>query len=177
MINFYSRQQQLGIVELGRIDICGEVSMLAAFSAAPREGHIQAMLHMFAYLAQHERSRLVLDPSTIDHGEKPMVDWTPFYSVRPEEQPPDAPEPLGNGVQMTWFFDADHAGDLLTRRSRTGILLYLNRAPILWYSKKQNSFETSTFGSEFMALKTAIEQIIGMCCKLRMMGVPIPCTG
>ena len=42
------------IVELGQIDICGEVSMLAAFTAAPQEGHIQTMIHMFSYLAQHE---------------------------------------------------------------------------------------------------------------------------
>ena len=39
------------------------------------------------------------------------------------------------------------------------------------YSKKQNSMETSTFRSEFMALKMAIEQIKGMCYKLQMMGV------
>jgi hypothetical protein len=51
--------------------------------------------------------------------------------------------------------------------------MYLNRAPILWYSKKQNSVETSTFGSEFVALKTGMEMIKGMRYKLRMMGVPL----
>ena len=43
----------------------------------------------------------------------------------------------------------------------------------MWHSKKQNSIETSTFGSEFVALKTAVEIIQGMRYKLRMMGVPI----
>jgi hypothetical protein len=71
------------------------------------------------------------------------------------------------------FFDADHAGDRVTRRSRTGVLLYLNRSPILWYSKKQGSIETSTFGSEFMELKTAVDMVMGMRYKLRMMGIPI----
>ena len=46
-------------------------------------------------------------------------------------------------------------------------------APIVWFSKKQNSIETSSFGSEFMALKTAVELLEGLRYKLRMMGVPI----
>ena len=49
----------------------------------------------------------------------------------------------------------------------------VNRAPILWYSKRQNTVETSTFGSEYVALKTAVEMIEGMRYKLRMMGVPL----
>jgi hypothetical protein len=74
---------------------------------------------------------------------------------------------------MIAFVDSDHAGDLLTRRSRTGVLIYLNRAPITWYSKKQNSIEASTFCSEFMALKTAAKLVSGLCYKLLMMGVPL----
>ena len=69
--------------------------------------------------------------------------------------------------------DSDHAGDTVTRRSRTGVLIFVNSAPILWYSKKQNSIETSTFGSEFSALKTAVELTEGILYKLRMMGVPV----
>ena len=71
------------------------------------------------------------------------------------------------------FVDADHAGDTISRRSRTGVLIYVNRAPILWMSKKQASIETSTFGSEFSALKMAVEQTMGLRYKLRMMGVPL----
>ena len=33
----------------------------------------------------------------------------------------------------------------------------VNMAPIAWYSKKQGSIEGASFGSEFMALKTAVE--------------------
>jgi hypothetical protein len=71
------------------------------------------------------------------------------------------------------FVDADHTGDLLTRHSCTGVLIYLNRSPIVWYSKKQNSIETSAFGSEFVALKTGVELVKSLRYKLRMMGVPI----
>ena len=55
----------------------------------------------------------------------------------------------------------------------TGILIYVNRAPILWYSKRQNTVETSTFGSEFVAARIAVEMVEGLRYKLRMMGVQV----
>lgn len=173
--NYY--QQQIGVlrwaVELGRIDIACEVSMLAAFTAAPRVGHFKAMMHVFSYLRQHERSKLVFDDSYIEVDDELEVDWHQFYPDAKEELPGNMPEPRGRPVQMTCFVDADHAGDLQTRRSRTGVLLYLNKSPIVWYSKKQNTIETSTFGSEFVALKQGIEIIKGLRYKLRMLGIPL----
>ena len=50
---------------------------------------------------------------------------------------------------------------------------YVNRAPILWYSKRQNTVETSTFGSEFVAARIAVEMVEGLRYKLRMMGVQV----
>ena len=46
-------------------------------------------------------------------------------------------------------------------------------APILWYSKKQNTAEIPTFGSEFVALKIATKSIDGLKYKLRMFGVSL----
>jgi len=83
------------------------------------------------------------------------------------------PEALGLGVELTMFVDASHATNLVTRQSRTGVLIYVNKAPIIWISKKQNSIETSSFGSEFMTLKTGVELLEGLIYKLQMMGVPI----
>jgi hypothetical protein len=74
---------------------------------------------------------------------------------------------------MRVFVDADHAGDQVTRRSRTGFIVFLNNAPIYWSSKKQNSCETSTFGSEFVAMKKAMEYVRGLRYKLRMMGIKV----
>jgi hypothetical protein len=107
----------------------------------------------------------------------PVANWTEFYRDAKEEIPLNAPEPLGKEVNMYCFCDADHAGDRLTRRSQTGIIIFLNRAPIVWYSKKQNTVESSTFGSEFVALRIAVDLIVSLRYKLRMMGVPIstPC--
>ena len=47
------------------MDVCTEVSMLGSYTMAPREGHMQVMFHMFAFLNMHQRSTLVLDPSYI----------------------------------------------------------------------------------------------------------------
>ncbi|CAJ1948681.1 unnamed protein product [Cylindrotheca closterium] len=77
------------------------------------------------------------------------------------------PEALGLAVKLMMFVDASHASNLVTCQSRTGVLIFVNCAPIIWYSKKQNSVETSSFGSEFMALNTGLRY------KLRMMRVPI----
>ena len=83
------------------------------------------------------------------------------------------PAPRGKPVQINCFVDADHAGDMVSRRSHTGILIYVNRAPVIWFSKRQNTVEMSTFGSEFIAMKIAMEMIEGLRYKLRMFGVPL----
>jgi hypothetical protein len=41
----------------------------------------------------------------------------------------------------------------------------------MWFSKRQNSVEASTFGSEFTAMKNAVEMIEALRYKLQMLGV------
>ena len=174
-VSYY--QQQVGVlrwmVELGRVDICAEVSMLAAFSAAPRQGHLAAILHLYGYLKKNPRSKLVLDPSFMDHECHDEPDWRDFYGDVKELVPPDAPAPRGKCVQMTCFVDSDHAGDQVNRRSRTGVLIFLGMAPIAWHSKKQGSIELSSFGSKLSAMKNAVEMVEGLRYKLRMMGIAV----
>jgi hypothetical protein len=113
----------------------------------------------------------------IDETKFQTHDWTEFYRDAKEDIPLNCPVARGKEVHMYCFCDADHAGDRVTRRSQTGIIIFLNCAPITWYSKKQNTVESSTFGSEFVALRIATELIISLRYKLRMMGIPIhtPC--
>ena len=44
-------------------------------------------------------------------------------------------------------------------------------SPVVFYTKKQGSIESSSCGSELSAMKTAVELIEGLCFKLRMMGI------
>ena len=163
------------IVELGRIDIMVAVTFLSRYLASPREGHLEQAFHIFSYLDSHDRSKLVFDGAEfpVDDNRFNDSDWSQYYPDAVEAVPPNMPRPLGAAATITCYCDADHAGCRMTRRSHTGILIYVQSAPILWYSKRQNTVESSTFGSEFIAMKTAVDQVEAMRYKLRMMGVPI----
>jgi hypothetical protein len=172
-------QSQVGIlhwmVELGRVDMITEVSLLASQLALPREGHLDAMVHVFSYLKNKHNSCMVFDPSYPDIDERKFQthDWTDFYGDVKELIPTNCPKPRGRSVDLRLFVDSDHANDKNTRRSRTGYFIFLNEAPIAWLSKKQSTVETSVFGAEFVALKVGIEATRGIRYKLRMMGVPL----
>jgi hypothetical protein len=71
------------------------------------------------------------------------------------------------------FVDTDHAGEQFTRRSRTGFVIYLNMATIVWFSKRHPTVESSVYGAEFVAMKNVIETCRGLHYKLRMMGVTL----
>jgi hypothetical protein len=163
------------MVELGRVDIYFEVSLLSQHLALPRVGHLEAVYHIFAYLMKHEKSRIIFDASEpiVDTNLFIEQDWTEFYGDVEEELPPRMPEPLGIPVNISVFVDANHAGNIVTRRSHTGILIYIQNTPILWHSRRQNTVETSTFGSEFVALRNARDMIVGLRYKLRMFGIPL----
>ena len=163
------------IVELGRIDILVAVSMLSSYLACPRVGHLEGVFHVFAYLKTYCKSTLVFDETepVFDESRFTECDWSEYYPGASEPEPPRAPELRGNSVTTTCFVDADHAGCRVTRRSQSGIIIFLQRTPTLWYSKRQNTVESSTFGSEFVAMKIAIEQIEALRYKLRMLGIPV----
>lgn len=182
-LNYY--QGLIGVLrwicELGRLDIVLPVSLMSRYLASPRWGHLNQVLHIFGYLKKYNRSKMVFDesmPCFDESSDFVTGDWSEYYPDATEAIPLDMPQPRGNSVCMSCFEDADHAGDTVTRRSHTGLIIFVNRAPILWYSKKQNTVETSTFGSEFIAMKQAVEIIEGLRYKIRMMGFPLegPCN-
>jgi hypothetical protein len=97
----------------------------------------------------------------------------PASNPAEEPEPPNMPTPRGRHMSTHCFVDSDHAGDKVTRRSQTGVLIFCCRAPILSYSKRQNSVETSTYGSELVAMRLAIDLVKSLRYKLRMFGIPI----
>jgi hypothetical protein len=101
-------------------------------------------------------------------------DWErSVYGNVTEDIPDDAPEPLGKYITLTHYVDANLYHCTLTGRSVTGILHLLNQCPIDWYSKKQATVETATYGSEFVAARTCVEQVLDLRLTLRYLGVPI----
>ena len=83
LMSYY--QYQIGfliwMVELGRVDINTEVSMLASCLVLPREGRLEAVLHVYGYLGVNHNTRLALYPSypDIDEIQFLQCDWKEFY--------------------------------------------------------------------------------------------------
>ena len=132
--------------------------------ALPIEGHLYQVFRIFAYFKKHHNHALVFDPSYPDFNIDtfPKHYWTKLYGDVKEANPPGIPEPLGKEVVMRCFLYAYHAGKKLTRRSCSGFIVFLQMAPIYYCSKRQNTVETSTFGSEFMSMNIACKYIRGL---------------
>ena len=154
------------IITLGRFDISYATNTLSRYSMAPREGHMHAMQRVFGYLRVLPKGKILIDVSHPMVREQVDVtknhDWIEFYPDAVEDSPTDKPQALGKLCTLTCFVDADHARDQLTRRSVTGIIVLLNNTPISWYSKRQKTVETSTYGSELVASRIAVELIISL---------------
>ena len=138
---------------------------------------MEQLLHIWAFLKKIPKLTLYFDPA------RPVIDYSLFktnkedfkeqYRDAEEELPHRMPRPRGRPVSTTAFVDASHASNKKTRRSHTGYLIFINRAPVMWYSKRQQTVEASTFSSEFIAMKACIEAIQHLRFKLRMFGVPM----
>ena len=104
-------------------------------------------------------------------------DWarTVYGNVR-EQRPHDAPTPKGKLVRTTTYKDANLYHDMATGKAVTGIIHFLNGTPVEWFTRKQPTVETATYGSEFSAARTAIQQIAGLRLTLQYLGVNIDST-
>ena len=109
----------------------------------------------------------------VDNGVFRVADWGDFFPDADPLIPNSCPKSLGEAVKLTCYVDANHAGNMITRRSHTGFVIFVNSAPVIWWSKRQNTVETSTFGSEYVALRIATEQIISLRYKLKMMEIEV----
>ena len=120
-VQFY--QEMIGIlrwaVEIGRVDILLEVSLLSTHLALPRIGHIQAVYHIFGYLKQVPKRKLYVDPVSplISEDRFHKFDWEDFYRDSEEAIPDDIPKLRGKIMTTHCFVDANHAADKVTRRS------------------------------------------------------------
>jgi hypothetical protein len=96
-----------------------------------------------------------------------------FYPDAAEELDTRLPIPLIDELEVTTFVDSDHAHDKVTRRSITGLLITVGRTPVFFMSKRQGAIETSTYGAEFCAMRTAVEEVQAVRYMLRCLGVKV----
>jgi hypothetical protein len=81
---------------------------------------------------------------------------------------------VGCGAWASTYFDADHASNKVMQWSQTGLIVYGNCVLLIWFSKKQNTIETATFGSELMALHLCTESLVALRFQVQTFGVAIP---
>jgi hypothetical protein len=161
-------------ISLGRFDIATAVMTMSGFRVAPRVGHLERVKRICGYLAKFQSGCIRVRTELPDYSDLPAkdYDWSrSVYGDVKECLPTDAPPPKGPPVRTTTYTDANLLHDLATGRAVTGILHFVNQTPIDWFSKKQATVETATYGSEFVATKTAIQQIAALRIALRYLGV------
>jgi hypothetical protein len=150
---------------------------MGKFCFAPLQGYFDRLQHICGYLRKYPDAATWFWTGISDYSHLDLVIFYWAYSVggdSDEELPPDAPTPQGNPVCTTTFEDANIMDDLVTGgRSCTGILHLVNQTPVEWFSKRQMTVETATYGSEFVAACIATEQIMDLPCTLQMMGLPL----
>jgi hypothetical protein len=141
---------------LGRFDIEYAISAMSRFNMLSREGHLKAVKIILSYVKTFPKGRVIIDTSYPEHSVYPVkyhLYWMEFYPDASEENSNNLSPGKRPRVRMTVYVDADHAHDLVTRISITGILVMLNNTPIRWISKKHHkAVETLTYGLEFLRI-------------------------
>ncbi len=165
------------LVSLCRIDICYAVSSLSRFCACPREGHMSRALRIWGYLKKYPCRTLGIkscnyhmEGEKLDQG---IIDFVEQYAYAREEIDPKFPKPMGPELDISIFFDSDHAHDKVTGRSISGIVVLVGSTPIIWRSRRQGAVQTSTYGAEFSAMRLATEEAITVRYMLRALGVNV----
>ena len=117
----------------------------------PCATHLEQVIYILRYLNFHHNTELCFD-----HNIYELKDWTTseFGHVQGKEE---LPQPRSSG------FAIGNVSDSVTRRSQTGILVYINSTLVYWSLKKQPSVELSSFGSEFIAIKQCCEYLHSLC--------------
>ena len=67
----------------------------------------------------------------------------------------------GGMFDLHVFTDADWAGDIITRRSTTGYIVFAAGGPIAWQSKPQTTVSTSSMPSEYQATYAGMQEHVG----------------
>jgi hypothetical protein len=118
-------------------------------------------------LEEHHNAEMLCDPSdpVVDESVFQLKNWTSSEFGHPqgkEDLPPNMPEPHGQGFVIDAKVNACQTANAVTRQSRTGFFVCLNCAPVCCSFEKQTSCKSSSFGSEFAAMKQCCKCLQGL---------------
>ena len=179
IIDHRTYQMLIGIaqwlVSCGRMDVNYAVTSLSRFSASPREGHLDMLLHVFGYLKKFRNKWIKFNSGKfgVEKSNVLKADFVEKYQDAVEDVEPGLPEPLGSPMQPSICTDSDHAHDVVTRRSIMGILIYVGLTPVSSVSRHQTTIAYSAYEAEFMAMRTATQEAKVIKNVLRSFGIPL----
>jgi hypothetical protein len=163
-------------MSLGRFDVAVAIMTMSAFRAAPRLGHLGRVKRICGCLSKMRHSVIRIRTEEPDYSDVPRTECDWEFSVHSgacEELPKDAPVPLDKSVVTTMHVDANLCHCMMPGKLVSEISHLFNKTPVDWFAKKQGTGETATHGTEFVAARTATEQIIDNRLSLRHLGVPV----
>ena len=108
-------------MQIGRFDICYNLTSLNRFSTAPCQGHLTILIKIFSYLqtVPAEAKNIVVLAEDIGEIKGKGFDtkvWLEKYPDVTEEIYERLPKPWGKPISTPVYFDYDHAQDQVTRR-------------------------------------------------------------
>ena len=130
---------------------------------------------IFGFLRNYKSCSIKFRTDEPDYSKYKTEDrnWNYAYGDIQEELPNNMPKAKGRKIILTMYADVNLYHDKVTDRSVTGLILMLNKTSIDWFSKKQLSVESATYGSEFVAARIGTDKIVEMRYMLRMLGVSV----
>lgn len=142
----------LWVAMMTRPDICDQVHKLSQFIRDPGEAHWDAALRVVRYLKGSKRHGIMFDGAGIT------------FAINE-----DGTETLNQPV--TFYCDADYAGDTDNRKSTSGLLASIAGAFIMWRAKKQGGVTLNTMEAELVSMGTAVQESEGLTAGLLEMGI------
>ena len=123
------------------IDICFAAALMAHYHSLTREEHQLNLRQVLSYLNKRGISRLVFVPNKTNYRETDFLDmdWSEFYQGCKETTPTNAPNKIENIVKTNIFVDVIHIDNMVTRRSNSGVLIFI------WKRDGQLSFKEAEY--------------------------------
>ena len=171
------------IVTIGRPELSQLVASLNYFGACHKEAHLDLAVRAFRYIKMTFHEVIAIDSRPIKFKRsspdfpKLIIDFLKDYYDSKEELDLGFPLSFGPILESTILVDSDHAHDLLTHCSLTGLIGFMDSSPVTWSSQRQGYTVSSTFAAEFSALRTAIEEDQSICRMLCCLGCIVPSDG
>ena len=176
-------------IELNWFDMLTEVSLLSQCQAAPCKGLLKAICFLVNFLSKHPMKGFVFGPTVpvlMNEFSVLMLNWLNFQVSTSKRKIhmtcvnpwanlwSSVPGRLGKHVVISCFVVVNHAGNEVTRRSHTGILIFfLSNTVIIVYSNRQNTVESATFGSKFVTMRVARDLLVALKIKPQSFGIHV----